>query len=51
MVSVAAVAADWPSRYVRIIVPFGAGGQSDVVARLIAQSLSETFKQQFYVEN
>jgi tripartite-type tricarboxylate transporter receptor subunit TctC len=51
MASVAAVAADWPSRPVKIIVPFGAGGQSDVVARLIAQSLSETFKQQFYVEN
>lgn len=49
--SVAAVAADWPSRPVKIIVPFGAGGQSDIVARLIAQSLSETFKQQFYVEN
>src|SRR5919107_306157 len=49
--SVAAVAADWPSHPVKIIVPFGAGGQSDIVARLIAQSLSETFKQQFYVEN
>lgn len=48
---VAATAADWPSRPVKIIVPFGAGGQSDIVARLLAQSLSETFKQQFYVEN
>ena len=49
--SVDAVAADWPSHPDKIIVPFGAGGQSDIVARLIAQSLSETFKQQFYVEN
>jgi tripartite-type tricarboxylate transporter receptor subunit TctC len=51
IVSISAVAADWPTRPVKIIVPFGAGGQSDLVARLIAQSLSETFKQQFYVEN
>ena len=46
-----AAAADWPTRPVRIVVPFGAGGQSDIVARLFAQSLSEHFKQQFYVEN
>src|SRR4051812_4840839 len=44
-------AADWPTRPVKIVVPFGAGGQSDIVARLLAQSLSEHFKQQFYVEN
>ena len=47
----AADAADWPARPVKIVVPFGAGGQSDVVARLLAQALSEQFKQQFYVEN
>lgn len=46
-----AAAADWPNRPVKIVVPFGAGGQSDIVARLFAQSLSEHFKQQFYVEN
>ena len=46
-----AAASDWPNRPVKIIVPFGAGGQSDIVARLLAQSLSEHFKQQFYVEN
>lgn len=46
-----AAAADWPARPVKIVVPFGAGGQSDVVARLLAQVLSEHFKQQFYVEN
>ena len=44
-------AADWPTRPVRIVVPFGAGGQSDIIARLLAQSLSEHFRQQFYVEN
>lgn len=46
-----AVAADWPTRPVKIVVPFGAGGQSDIVARLFAQALSEHFKQNFYVEN
>jgi tripartite-type tricarboxylate transporter receptor subunit TctC len=47
----AAAAAEWPTRPVKIVVPFGPGGQSDVVARLLAQSLSDTFQQQFYVEN
>ncbi|MDH7795724.1 MULTISPECIES: tripartite tricarboxylate transporter substrate binding protein [unclassified Beijerinckia] len=51
MVAVSTTAADWPSRPVKIIVPFGAGGQSDIVARIIAQSFSDTFKQQFFVEN
>jgi len=46
-----AAATDWPTRPVKIVVPFGAGGQSDIVARLFAQVLSEHFKQQFYVEN
>ena len=34
-----------------MIVPFAAGGPTDVMARLIAQKLSESLKQQFYVEN
>ncbi|MDB5602039.1 MAG: hypothetical protein JWN71_4083 [Xanthobacteraceae bacterium] len=46
-----ASAADWPTRPVKIIVPFAAGGQSDIVARLFAQSLTERFKQPFIVEN
>ena len=46
-----ATAADWPSRPVRIVVPYAAGGQSDVVARLFAESLSQTFGQQFFIEN
>jgi tripartite-type tricarboxylate transporter receptor subunit TctC len=49
--STTAIAAEWPTRPVKIVVPFAAGGQSDVVARLFAQSLSETFKNPFYVEN
>jgi tripartite-type tricarboxylate transporter receptor subunit TctC len=47
-----AFAADnYPSRLVRIIVPFPAGGPTDVMARLIGQKLSERLGQQFIVEN
>ena len=41
----------YPARPVRIIVPFAAGGSSDVVARLIAQKLTENLGKQFYIEN
>src|SRR4051812_3228856 len=41
----------WPARPVRMIVPFGPGGPTDVSARLIAQKLSEHFGRQFFVEN
>ncbi|MFN3891782.1 MAG: Bug family tripartite tricarboxylate transporter substrate binding protein [Beijerinckiaceae bacterium] len=43
--------ADWPNRPVKVIVPFGAGGSSDVLARIVAEQLGKTFKQQFVVEN
>jgi tripartite-type tricarboxylate transporter receptor subunit TctC len=42
---------DYPSRPVRVIVPFAPGGQTDVVARLIAQRLSDKLGKQFYIEN
>ena len=46
-----ASAQDYPTRQVRLIVPFGAGGPADVYARVIAQYLSEQLKQTFVVEN
>ncbi len=46
-----ASAQDYPSRSVRIIVPFGAGGPADVYARVIGQHLQEALKQSFVVEN
>ena len=44
-------AQDYPSRPVKIIVPFGAGGPADVYARILAQHLGETLKQPFFVED
>ena len=44
-------AADWPTKPVRVIVPFAAGGAADVIARLFSDSLSLSFGQQFIVEN
>jgi tripartite-type tricarboxylate transporter receptor subunit TctC len=46
-----AVAADYPSRPVHIIVPFGAGGPGDIYSRVIAQHLSEALNQSFVVED
>jgi tripartite-type tricarboxylate transporter receptor subunit TctC len=44
-------AQNWPVRPVRIIVPFAPGGTADTVGRVVAEQLSETFKQRFIVEN
>jgi tripartite-type tricarboxylate transporter receptor subunit TctC len=41
----------WPTRAVRIIVPFAAGGPTDVIARIIAERLSKTWGQQVLIEN
>jgi tripartite-type tricarboxylate transporter receptor subunit TctC len=44
-------AQDYPSRAVKIIVPFGAGGPADVAARLVGNILQERFGQPFVIEN
>jgi tripartite-type tricarboxylate transporter receptor subunit TctC len=44
-------AQDWPTKPVRMIVPFAAGGSTDVAARLVGEYLSRSFGQQVYVEN
>jgi tripartite-type tricarboxylate transporter receptor subunit TctC len=41
----------YPSRQVRMIVPFAAGGPTDVIARILAQKLSDDIGQAFFVEN
>ena len=50
--SIAAARADeWPSRQVTIIVPFSAGGSTDILARVVAQHLQARFGKTFVVEN
>jgi tripartite-type tricarboxylate transporter receptor subunit TctC len=46
-----AAALDYPTRTVRVIVPFPPGGAADIAGRLMAQSLSEGLDQSFIVEN
>ena len=43
--------AEWPDRPVTLIVPYAAGGISDVVARISAERLTAAFKQSFVVQN
>jgi len=50
-VAMPAVAQDYPTRTVKIIVPFGAGGPADVYARFVGQHLSEALKQPFVIED
>ncbi|HRO83046.1 MAG TPA: tripartite tricarboxylate transporter substrate-binding protein, partial [Alicycliphilus denitrificans] len=47
----AQTAAAWPNRPVRIVVPYPAGGSSDVIARLLSQQLQETLGQPVLVDN
>jgi tripartite-type tricarboxylate transporter receptor subunit TctC len=51
LLALPALAETYPSRTVRLIVPFGAGGPADVYARVLAQHLSEETKQSFVVED
>jgi tripartite-type tricarboxylate transporter receptor subunit TctC len=49
--AIPAAALDYPSRPVRLIVGFAAGGPTDILARLMGQWLSQRLNQQFIVEN
>ena len=47
----AAQAQTYPTKNVRVLVPFAAAGPTDVIARLIGQKLGELYGHQFYIEN
>jgi tripartite-type tricarboxylate transporter receptor subunit TctC len=49
--TVGARAAAWPTRVVRIIVPFAAGGPTDVIGRIVGEQLSKNWGQQVVIEN
>ena len=49
--AVPALAQDWPTRSVKLIVPFAAGATPDIVARMLADELQAKLGQPFVVEN
>ena len=49
--ALAAAAAEYPVKPVRVIVPFAPGGTNDVAARIVAEKFSERFSQPFVVDN
>src|SRR5262249_44375279 len=51
IISTAGAAADYPARSIRMIVPFVAGGGTDLLARLVAPRLTELLGQQIVVDN
>src|SRR4051812_41361187 len=44
-------AQDYPARPVKMLVPYGPGGATDIIARIVAQRLGESLRQSFIVEN
>ena len=51
LLSIAAHAVDWPTKPVRLVVAYSAGGANDLLGRVFAEQLRRTFGQQFIVEN
>ena len=51
LLSLAAHAADWPAKPVRLVVAYAAGGANDLLGRVFADQMTKTFGQQFFVEN
>lgn len=51
LAALSAGAAEWPSKPVRVVVPFAAGGSADSFGRLYGDALGAAFGRQFYVEN
>jgi tripartite-type tricarboxylate transporter receptor subunit TctC len=51
VISGSAFAEQYPNKPVKIIIPFPAGGVTDIAGRMIAQRLSEKLGQQFFIEN
>ena len=49
--SIVALAQNFPNKSIRYVVPYAPGGSTDIVARLIAQKMSETIGQQVVVDN
>jgi len=49
--SVVAQTAQWPTRSIKIVIPFGAGGGTDVIGRFLAQKLTENLGQTVVVDN
>jgi tripartite-type tricarboxylate transporter receptor subunit TctC len=50
-ITAAAPAADYPTKAVRIVVPYGPGGATDIVARILGEHLKDKLKQPIVVEN